>query len=166
MATPIWYFTLTWISLPTLQNIIPPLHNFVNNYKRPLSLIRGESAILQRKITHFTLTPYPHNSFSRTDHIFVPIASSPILLHSSIHPITWSDHCAVVTMVSSLIPQAKDRSWCMNDALFTNQSYCFDIQLALKDYLTQRHTGNLPDSALGSAQASDKGWMYLSRHTP
>ena len=89
---------------------------------------------------HFTFYSYPHKSFSRIDHIFVSVASSPILLSSTIQPITWSDHCAVLTSVSSLIPRSKDRTWCVNEAHLTNQSYCFDIQIALSEYLKHNST--------------------------
>lgn len=100
---------------------------------------------------NYTFFSYPHKSFSRIDHIFVPIASSPIILHSCIQPITWSDHCAVITMVSSLIPQSRDKSWCMNEAHLTNQSYCFDIQLALKDYLLHNSTPEISPILLWEA---------------
>lgn len=69
---------------------------------------------------NFTFYSYPHKSFSRIDHIFIPVASSPTLLHSNIVPITWSDHCAVITTVSALIPQSRDCTWCINEAYLTN----------------------------------------------
>ena len=84
---------------------------------------------------NFTFYSYPHKSFSRIDHIFISVASSPTLLKSVIQPISWSDHCAVLTTVSSLIPLSTDRTWCINEAHLSNQSYCFDIQIALADYL-------------------------------
>lgn len=93
----------------------------------------------------------PHNSFSRIDHIFISIASAPILLQSHIQPITWTDHCAVITAVSSLIPQPTNRTWCMNDALLTNQSYCLDIQIALKDYLLHNTTPDISPTLLWEA---------------
>lgn len=63
------------------------------------------------------------------------MTSSPILLDSRIQPVPWSEHCAVITTISSLIPQTRDRTWCINDLHLVNKSYCFDIQQALKEYL-------------------------------
>lgn len=51
----------------------------------------------------------------------------------------------------SLIPQNKDRTWCINDAHLTNKSYCFDIQLALKEYLTHNTTPDLSPVLLWEA---------------
>lgn len=84
---------------------------------------------------NYTFYSYPHKLFSRIDHIFVSVASSLILLGSIIQPITWSDHCAVITTISSLMPQSRDRTWCINEVHLANQSYCLDIEIALKDYL-------------------------------
>lgn len=96
-------------------------------------------------------TFYPHKSFSRINHIFVSIASSLILLDSIIQPITWSDHCAVITTISSLIPQSRDRTWCINEAHLTNQSYCLDIQIVLKDYLLHSSTPSISPVLLWEA---------------
>lgn len=77
------------------------------------------------------------------DHIFIPVVSSLILLSSHIHPIPLSDHCAVITSISSLIQQSRDRTWCINKVHLTNKSYCFDIQLALKEYLLHNTTPDI-----------------------
>lgn len=56
---------------------------------------------------NYTFYLYPHKSFSRLNQILLPVTSSPIVLGSRIQPIPWSDHCAVITTISSLTPQIR-----------------------------------------------------------
>lgn len=91
---------------------------------------------------NYTLYSYSHKSFSNIDRTLFPVTSSPILLGSPIQPIPWSDHCAVITTISSLIPQSTDSELGFVHVPGPNKDYWFNIQISLP--FTQCYTWYIP----------------------
>lgn len=74
----------------------------------------------KRKYTYYS---YPHQTFTRIDHIFLTIGMIPELLTSHIIPIPWSDHNAVLTTITSTIPKKHDPTWYLPDILLKHPSH-------------------------------------------
>lgn len=88
----------------------------------------------------YTYYSHPHKTFSRIDHQFVHIGTLPQIHNSLIIPCAWSDHNAVMTSFSSLIPRPSHRSWTINDNLLVDPTYRLKIETAIQDYIAN----NLP----------------------
>lgn len=74
----------------------------------------------KRKYTYYS---YPHQTFTRIDHIFLTIGMIPELLTSHIIPIPWSDHNAVLTTITSTIPKNHDPTLYLPDILLKQPSH-------------------------------------------
>ena len=84
----------------------------------------------------YTYYSNPHKSSSRIDHIFLSIGMLPEVLDSSIIPIPWSDHNAVLTVLSSMIPKKQDPTWYLPDIILKHPSYRTIIEQDLDEYIT------------------------------
>lgn len=68
----------------------------------------------------YTYYSHPHKQFSRIDHLFLTVSTSAFILDSLIVPCTWSDHNAVITTLSSLVPRSNHCTWYISDSLLAN----------------------------------------------
>lgn len=68
---------------------------------------------------------------------------TPELLSSSIIYFTWTDHCAVLSTLTSLIPKTQDSTWHINDSILSNLSHSSDLEIAIKDYLPNNETPDI-----------------------
>lgn len=87
----------------------------------------------KRQYTHYS---HPHKQFSRIDHLLTNFSTSPLILNSLIMPCTWSDHNALMTTFSSLIPRSNNKTWYINDSLLSNPTYRQDIETSIQDYIS------------------------------
>lgn len=102
----------------------------------------------RHQYTHYS---YPHKQFSRIDYILINISSSLLILTSTTAPCSWSDHNAVITFFSSLIPKPNHHTWTINDSLLTNPTHHQDIENAINYYLSNNCTPDVSPLTLWEA---------------
>lgn len=70
----------------------------------------------------------------------------------------------MITLIASLIPQSTNCTWCLHEAYLTNKSYCFDIQLAIKEHLLHNATPDISPVLLWEAhkQVIRGTWICVS----
>ena len=102
----------------------------------------------KRNYTYFS---NPHQSFSRIDHIILTTGMLPEVLASSIIPIPWSDHNAVLTTIASAIPKNHDPTWYLPEILLKHPTYCLVIERSLKEYLELNATPEISPLTLWEA---------------
>lgn len=75
----------------------------------------------------------------------------PELLSSSIIPFTWTDHCVVLSTLTSLIPKTQDSTWHINEPILSHPSHSSDLEIAIKDYLADNETPDISPLTLWEA---------------
>lgn len=87
-----------------------------------------------RDYTHYSKV---HKTYSRTDHLFTPSQTLPLIKSAKILTAAWSDHSPVQISLSDLGTKPKPSVWRLNAALFNGSIDFSEIEMSIRQYFIE-----------------------------
>lgn len=104
----------------------------------------------------YTFYSHVHKTYSRIDHLFTLSPLLPYISSTKIVPTVWSDHSAVLVVLSDLWSKSRQPSWRLNESLLSDPIIAKEVEKAIQQYFQEN---TLPSSSPEIVWAAHKATL-------
>uniref|UniRef100_A0A8C5QPK6 exodeoxyribonuclease III n=1 Tax=Leptobrachium leishanense TaxID=445787 RepID=A0A8C5QPK6_9ANUR len=105
-----------------------------------------------------------HASYSRLDYLFVRQCDVLLVDETYILAQTWSDHCPLLTVISSPLFRPSERQWRLNTSL-TDPLFVEEMDSCLRTFFTENNSPDIPVPTIWEAHKAVVRGAFISRAT-